>query len=86
MRQVLIPPKKIVDSSTDGDKVDFLLLDALIKVFPENKNEILAENKSFVAISHGIALPFNTPVLWLANNLCYPDNFVHIVWLNKTVI
>ncbi len=29
-------------------------------------------------ISHGIEIPTETPVIWLAENLCYPDNFVHV--------
>lgn len=84
-RQELIPLKKIVDLTKTNDEVDFLLIDALIIAFPENKNEILTENNNFVAISHGIEIPLITPVLWLANNLCYPDNFVHIVWRNKSI-
>eukprot|EP00013_Stygamoeba_regulata_P021314 CAMPEP_0177661708 /NCGR_PEP_ID=MMETSP0447-20121125/18853_1 /TAXON_ID=0 /ORGANISM="Stygamoeba regulata, Strain BSH-02190019" /LENGTH=363 /DNA_ID=CAMNT_0019167129 /DNA_START=31 /DNA_END=1122 /DNA_ORIENTATION=+ len=28
---------------------------------------------------HGIAIPLETPLLWLCRNLSYPDNFVYIV-------
>ncbi|GMT10029.1 hypothetical protein PFISCL1PPCAC_1326, partial [Pristionchus fissidentatus] len=30
-------------------------------------------------ISHGIDIPLHTPISWLAQNVSYPDNFVHLV-------
>ncbi|KAF8382627.1 atg-5 [Pristionchus pacificus] len=30
-------------------------------------------------ISHGIEVPLDTPLSWLAQNVSYPDNFVHLV-------
>ncbi|KAJ1565414.1 autophagy protein 5 [Cladochytrium tenue] len=30
-------------------------------------------------ITHGVALPLDTPLPWLAWNFAYPDNFVHLV-------
>lgn len=29
-------------------------------------------------VSHGIEIPRETPMLWLAENLAYPDNFIHL--------
>jgi autophagy-related protein 5 len=33
-------------------------------------------------VVQGIQPPLNTPILWLSNNLCHPDNFLYIVLLN----
>jgi len=58
------------------------LLDALKKAFgpsdAEDDDELLGGG-GFEAISHGIQIPLNTPAIWLARNLAYPDNFVHVV-------
>ncbi|KAI9332919.1 autophagy protein Apg5-domain-containing protein, partial [Zopfochytrium polystomum] len=36
-------------------------------------------DSSLSVILHGIAVPLSTPILWLALNFIYPDNFLHIV-------
>lgn len=66
------------------EEEDTLLIDALIKALntaTENPSANLAEDlcNDYTAISHGIVLPLETPVLWLAKNFAYPDNFVHVV-------
>jgi hypothetical protein len=50
------------------------LIDALQKAFGSD-----FDSNSHHLVSHGIELPADTPVLWMAKNLCYPDNFVHVV-------
>ena len=32
---------------------------------------------------HGITIPMETPLQWMSENLCYADNFVHIVILKQ---
>nr|QCC87392.1 autophagy protein ATG5 [Bursaphelenchus xylophilus] len=34
-------------------------------------------------ISHGVPLPHHTPLLWLARNMSYPDNFIHLIFKSK---
>lgn len=34
-------------------------------------------------ISHGIEIPFDTPLQWLSEHLSYPDNFLHICAIAK---
>ncbi|VDK54879.1 unnamed protein product [Anisakis simplex] len=36
-------------------------------------------------VSHGILLPSETPLLWMAENFCYLDNFIHIVLVPQSV-
>lgn len=36
------------------------------------------------AVIHGIEMCLDSPVLWLSQNLSYPDNFLHICLLDKT--
>lgn len=33
--------------------------------------------------SHGIEIPFDTPLQWLSENFSYPDNFLHICAVSK---
>uniref|UniRef100_A0A0N5ARF7 Autophagy protein 5 n=1 Tax=Syphacia muris TaxID=451379 RepID=A0A0N5ARF7_9BILA len=40
---------------------------------------IVGYDGEIVAISHGIELPLETPLLWMVENYSYLDNFVHIV-------
>ncbi|KAL3117163.1 hypothetical protein niasHT_007566 [Heterodera trifolii] len=72
-RQLLLHSKKQLD---DGNMGESLLIDALHKVFPD-----YAIETDFEAVTHGIVLPLNTPLIWLARNLVYPDNFVHIPYI-----
>lgn len=77
---MLLKTKKISDNVLDSkhnETEDSILEDALLKAYPDLRSS-LNEN-TFFAISHGIRLPFNTPLIWLARNLSYPDNFIHIV-------
>jgi hypothetical protein len=59
----------------NGQFVGTTLNDALVKAFPEFGEEITSK---IVAISHGIELPMDTTTGWMAKNLSYPDNFVHV--------
>jgi autophagy-related protein 5 len=34
-------------------------------------------------LSHGIEIPFDTPLQWLSEHLSYPDNFLHICAVKK---
>lgn len=62
---------------------EVLLKDALIKAYPDLETSF--KEGAFWAISHGIHLPFNIPLIWLARNLSYPDNFVHIVLRKRSL-
>lgn len=35
-------------------------------------------------LSHGIEIPFDTPLQWLSEHLSYPDNFLHICAVSKS--
>uniref|UniRef100_A0A914X3Q0 Autophagy protein 5 n=1 Tax=Plectus sambesii TaxID=2011161 RepID=A0A914X3Q0_9BILA len=41
------------------------------------------DSSSSRVVSHGVEVPLDTPVIWLAENLAYPDNFVHISILSS---
>jgi hypothetical protein len=64
-------------SSEPPPERDTLLSDAVTKACPGQELE------EYEPVSHGITLPWSTPVLWLAKNLGYPDNFVHVVLRRK---
>ncbi|KAI6213584.1 Autophagy protein 5 [Aphelenchoides besseyi] len=66
-RQSLI---KTTKEGEDGNEM--LLKDAVKLVY---QNEEICENSTF--ITHGVEIPLETPVVWLARNLSYPDNFLH---------
>lgn len=68
-RQILIPWQKKMEND-----LEITLVHALTKAFPE----LIDICVKYEAISHGIELPMDTSVGWLAKNLSYPDNFVHI--------
>lgn len=36
------------------------------------------------AVTHGINMTLDTPILWLSQNFSYPDNFLHICILDQT--
>nr|CAD2164957.1 unnamed protein product [Meloidogyne enterolobii] len=52
------------------------LIEVLEKAFPEH---CPFDDQKFEVISHGIDLPLDSSVGWIARNMSYPDNFVHIV-------
>ncbi|VDM46903.1 unnamed protein product [Toxocara canis] len=62
-RQVLISP-------LDESGRRRTLGDVLRIVHPEDE---------VIAISQGILVPLETPLLWMAENFCYLDNFIHVV-------
>uniref|UniRef100_A0A915J3Z4 Autophagy protein 5 n=1 Tax=Romanomermis culicivorax TaxID=13658 RepID=A0A915J3Z4_ROMCU len=73
--QKLVKPFRISSESADGGAAPTApttLQDILPKFYGRWQID------QFLVISHGISLPFETPVLWLVENLCYPDNFVHL--------
>ncbi|KAI1723269.1 autophagy protein apg5 domain-containing protein [Ditylenchus destructor] len=80
------PSEPSTEQKTEGstpqveEEEDTLLKDALIKALCTTTDDS-AEHlcNEYTAISHGIVLPLDTPVLWMAKNLAYPDNFVHVV-------
>ncbi|CAD5223834.1 unnamed protein product [Bursaphelenchus okinawaensis] len=45
--------------------------------------KVLELDKEYNVISHGVPLPLQTPLLWLARNMAYPDNFIHIIVKDK---
>ncbi|GMR58867.1 hypothetical protein PMAYCL1PPCAC_29062, partial [Pristionchus mayeri] len=66
MRQMPLSPR--TSSSTPT-----LLSDALPLLDPS------LDLSTHSIISHGILIPLDTPLSWLAHNVAYPDNFVHLV-------
>ncbi|PAV71890.1 hypothetical protein WR25_14262 [Diploscapter pachys] len=69
-RQKAIPPYD------DGKQLVFS--DAILRLAPNliGQNDVEASH-DFVC--HGIPVPLNTPLVYLAKNLSYPDNFVHVI-------
>ncbi|CAH1764587.1 7599_t:CDS:2, partial [Entrophospora sp. SA101] len=50
--------------------------------FPSSSPPPLSNENSFAApIIHGIIPQLDIPIVWASQNLCYPDNFLHIVVL-----
>ncbi|CAB3407943.1 unnamed protein product [Caenorhabditis bovis] len=41
-------------------------------------SQILGPDDKRLLVTHGITLPIETPIIFAAKNLAYPDNFVHI--------
>ena len=39
---------------------------------------------SIAAVIHGVEVPLATPLQWLSEHLCYPDNFVHLCLVDRT--
>ncbi|MFH4982496.1 hypothetical protein AB6A40_009205 [Gnathostoma spinigerum] len=40
--------------------------------------QLVINEDNVKAISHGISIPLHTPLIWLSQNLSYPDNFIHV--------
>lgn len=70
--QVNKPLKQSLVSTHTPEEVE-ITLESVIKELYEEEYEHLE------VISHGVTLPKQTPLIWLAKNLVYPDNFVHLV-------
>lgn len=57
-----------------------------VEVEPHEQNEtnlIDVSQFKYRFISHGIEIPFDTPLQWLSEHFSYPDNFLHICAVNK---
>ncbi|VDP53474.1 unnamed protein product [Heligmosomoides polygyrus] len=65
-RQVLQPP-------LDGNGEHRTLSHSLNSLSSD-----LVEDGKYRFISHGIVVPLETPLIYLARNFAYPDNFVHV--------
>ena len=55
-----------------------LMMESLPKVFTSDK-----DFEQMRIILHGIDAPLETPLQWLSEHFSYPDNFLHIVVINK---
>ncbi|KAI6241927.1 Autophagy protein 5 [Aphelenchoides fujianensis] len=71
-RQGLIKTTK--EAADGADEAEVVFEDAVRTLLPDD-----AERRAARFVSHGVELPLETPVLWMARNLAYPDNFVHVV-------
>lgn len=54
------------------------VLDALL---PEEL--VACDNSSRMVLIHGVEVPMETPIQWLSEHLSHPDNFLHIVVLQR---
>uniref|UniRef100_A0A914BYW4 Autophagy protein 5 n=1 Tax=Acrobeloides nanus TaxID=290746 RepID=A0A914BYW4_9BILA len=67
------PFKQVLISPSNEDDSPCTLENAIRKALPT------IDLSSYTVISQGINVPLNTPVIWMARNLSYPDNFIHIL-------
>uniref|UniRef100_A0A914ZKK4 Autophagy protein 5 n=1 Tax=Parascaris univalens TaxID=6257 RepID=A0A914ZKK4_PARUN len=67
LRQVLIAP---LDENGRRQTLDDVL-------------RMIQADDGISAISHGILLPLETPLLWMAENFSYLDNFIHVVLIKS---
>jgi len=74
-RQALITPYSTTSNDTSNRPTT--LADAIRKLRPD------FDASKFRIVSHGIELPLDTPNIWLAENLAYPDNFVHLCLVER---
>ncbi|CAI4225877.1 unnamed protein product [Auanema sp. JU1783] len=66
------PFKQVPLKPTQESGEEATLSSALAQLYP---NLDISTTEFF---SHGISLPLNTPLTYLAENIAYPDNFVHV--------
>ena len=86
------PPFSSTNKADHHDITEILLKVALNTIKQTNKqacNNICYLGfftDSFIkrAVTHGIDMTLDTPILWLSQNFSYPDNFLHICILDKT--
>uniref|UniRef100_A0A6G1SK62 Autophagy protein 5 n=1 Tax=Aceria tosichella TaxID=561515 RepID=A0A6G1SK62_9ACAR len=63
-------------------RLDDLLVDNFNK--PQQTDELIdVKFFRYRFLSHGIEIPFDTPLQWLSEHLSYPDNFLHICAVKK---
>ncbi|CAG8526207.1 3772_t:CDS:2 [Ambispora leptoticha] len=57
--------------------------DVLHQILPDLfPSPVASENNSTAApVIHGVIPQLEMPIVWASQNLCYPDNFLHIVVL-----
>jgi len=78
LQRLCKPTKNSGERETLGD---------LLKDLSEEINQSIKDFNSddWRIVSHGIDLPPETPMLWCCVNFAYPDNFVHLCLLPRTV-
>ena len=57
-----------------------ILSQVVTKLIPALDEQTLA---SVLIMTHGIELPLDMPIHWAYENLCYADNFLHLVIKQK---
>ncbi|CAG8605061.1 359_t:CDS:2 [Diversispora eburnea] len=66
----------------DNNGNPLTLGDVLHQILPELFPSSLPSENSFAApVIHGVIPQLDMPIVWASQNLCYPDNFLHIVVL-----
>ncbi|CEG83591.1 hypothetical protein RMATCC62417_17485 [Rhizopus microsporus] len=66
--------QELVSFHDEADKEKVRTIgDIVIEIIPE-----LSERNIHV-VTHGIPLPSETPINWAYVNLCFPDNFLHLI-------
>ncbi|CAI2192434.1 20458_t:CDS:2 [Funneliformis geosporum] len=59
--------------------------EVLHQILPDLFPSSLPTENAFAApVIHGVIPQLNIPIIWASQNLCYPDNFLHIVVLLGT--
>lgn len=62
-----------------GDDEKTTIEDVLRIVF----SQFFLESDKFRVVTHGVEVPYDTPLIWLAETMCYPENFVHLCVSSK---
>ena len=68
--------------TTDDDGNAWTLGDLLVWLFGEaflQKPGASEEEADARVLVHGISPPLSTPLQWMAEHMCHPDHFVHII-------
>lgn len=73
--------KLVKPLTQEGDPVKlFDFLNSIISSLNID-SKTLADSK---LITHGISIPFETPLIWMSCHLSYPDNFIHLIIQTNT--
>jgi autophagy-related protein 5 len=52
---------------------------ALSQLLPSLFSQSSSQGHTPIIIIHGLKIPLETPVGWIAENMSYPDTFIHVV-------
>ncbi|KAL0074049.1 autophagy protein Apg5-domain-containing protein [Phycomyces blakesleeanus] len=75
------PIQELVPGNTEEHPL--LIGDAMTRILPDLFPSDDQEECDAIPVIHGVPLPLDTPLGWASDNLCFADNFLHIVISKK---